>query len=63
MERCLIIFRKGPYGQINSLEGIRVAQGFLVLDVETDAIFTDDGVAVKGLFHVQLRGQCWVGVE
>ena len=44
MERCLIIFRKGPYGQINSLEGIRVAQGFLVLDVETDAIFTDDGV-------------------
>ncbi|MHA1212681.1 MAG: DsrE family protein, partial [Candidatus Heimdallarchaeota archaeon] len=33
-----------PYGQINSLEGIRVAQGLLVLDVETDAIFIDDGV-------------------
>jgi len=44
MEKCLIVFRKGPYGQINSLEGIRVAQGFLVLDVETEAIFTDDGV-------------------
>jgi tRNA 2-thiouridine synthesizing protein C len=44
MEKCLIIFRKGPYGQINSLEGIRVAQGFLVLDVETECIFTDDGV-------------------
>jgi len=44
MERCLIVFRKGPYGQINSLEGVRVAQGFLVLDVETEAIFTDDGV-------------------
>ncbi|NHJ84618.1 MAG: hypothetical protein FK734_04100 [Asgard group archaeon] len=44
MERVIVIFRKGPYGQINSLEGIRVAQGLLVLDVETDAVFIDDGV-------------------
>ncbi|MGC9780203.1 MAG: DsrE family protein [Candidatus Heimdallarchaeota archaeon] len=44
MEKVIVIFRKGPYGQINSLEGIRVAQGLLVLDVETDAIFIDDGV-------------------
>ena len=44
MERGIVSFRKGPYGQINSLEGIRVAQGLLVLDVETDAIFIDDGV-------------------
>jgi sulfur relay protein TusC/DsrF len=40
----MVIFRKGPYGQINSLEGIRICQGLLVLDVETDAIFIDDGV-------------------
>lgn len=44
MERVVILFRKGPYGQINSLEGARVGQGLLVLDVETDAIFIDDGV-------------------
>ncbi len=44
MERVLIIFRKGPYGHINSLEGIRIAQGLLVLDVEADAVFIDDGV-------------------
>ena len=44
MERVIVIFRKGPYGQINSLEGVRVAQGLLVLDVETDAVFIDDGV-------------------
>lgn len=44
MERVIVIFRKGPYGQINSLEGARVAQGLLVLDVDTDAVFIDDGV-------------------
>ncbi|MBN1329074.1 MAG: DsrE family protein [Candidatus Heimdallarchaeota archaeon] len=44
MEKVIVIFRKGPYGQINSLEGVRIAQGLLVLDVETDAIFIDDGV-------------------
>jgi len=50
MEKVLIIFRKGPYGHINSLEGIRIAQGLLVLDVEADAVFIDDGVfnLVKG---------------
>ncbi len=44
MERVIVLFRKGPYGQINSLEGIRVGQGLLVLDVENDAVFIDDGV-------------------
>ena len=44
MERIVVIFRKGPYGQINSLEGVRVGQGLLVLDVENDAVFIDDGV-------------------
>ena len=44
MDHVIVIFRKGPYGQINSLEGIRVAQGLLVLDVETEAVFIDDGV-------------------
>ena len=44
MEKVLIIFRKGPYGHINSLEGVRIAQGLLVLDVENDAVFIDDGV-------------------
>ena len=44
LERVLVIFRNGPYGLINSLEGIRVVQGLLILDVETDAIFIDDGV-------------------
>ena len=44
MERVIILFRKGPYGLINSLEGARVGQGLLVLDVETDAVFLDDGV-------------------
>ena len=44
MERIIVLFRKGPYGQINSLEGVRVGQGLLVLDVENDAVFIDDGV-------------------
>ena len=44
MDRVIVIFRKGPYGLINSLEGIRIAQGLLILDVETDAVFIDDGV-------------------
>ncbi len=44
MEKVLIIFRKGPYGHINSLEGVRIAQGLLVLDVENEAVFIDDGV-------------------
>jgi tRNA 2-thiouridine synthesizing protein C len=44
MDRVIVMFHKGPYGTINSLEGVRVAQGLLVLDVETDAIFINDGV-------------------
>ncbi len=44
MEKVIVVFRKGPYGHINSLEGIRITQGLLVLDVESDAIFIDDGV-------------------
>lgn len=44
MEKVLIIFRSGPYGHINSLEGVRIAQGLLVLDVENEAVFIDDGV-------------------
>ncbi len=44
MDRVIVLFRKGPYGIINSLEGVRVGQGLLVLDVENDAIFIDDGV-------------------
>ena len=63
MEKVIVIFRKGPYGQINSLEGARVAQGLLVLDVDTDAVFIDDGVFnlidkqnPKGIGHHSVMG-------
>ena len=44
MEKVMMIFWKGPYGQINSLEGIRIAQGLLVLDVDVKIAFIEDGV-------------------
>ena len=39
-----MVFWKSPYGQINSLEGIRIAQGLLVLDVDVKIVFIEDGV-------------------
>lgn len=44
------LFRKAPYGSVNDVEGFRLCTAFAAMEIETNAIFIDDGVfvTVKG---------------
>lgn len=44
MDSIAILFRKGPYGSVFVIEGIRIATAMTAYDLETHAIFCDDAV-------------------
>jgi len=50
MRKVNFLFRKAPYGSVNIVEGFRLCTAFAAMEVETNAIFIDDGVfvALKG---------------
>ena len=44
MEKFIVIFRKAPYGSVYPIEGARIIQGLMVMDLDAKAVFIDDGV-------------------
>jgi len=49
--KVIFLFRKAPYGSVNDVEGFRLCTAFAAMEIDTNAIFIDDGV------FVALRGQ------
>ena len=50
MRKVNLLFRKAPYGSVNDVEGFRLCTALAAMEIETNAIFIDDGVfvALKG---------------
>jgi len=44
VHRILVVFNKSPYGSASIVEGIRLATGVTVADIESVVLFMDDGV-------------------
>ncbi len=46
MTKVNFLLRKAPYGSVNDVEGFRLCTAFAAMEIDTNAIFIDDGVFV-----------------
>jgi len=44
MEKVNILFRSSPYGKVNDIEGLRLCTALTAMEIDTNAIFIEDGV-------------------